>query len=93
MNYNDAIDNLQKERDSVEKTYTVEIKQLQEKYEKLLKNDKMDLDKIENNLTETKSLAKKNEEQCLVLRNEKKALEIPHFFIVLFCHLRIKPKH
>ena len=55
---------------------------MQEKYEKLLKNAKMDLDEIQNNYTKTKSLTKKNEEQCVVLRNEKKALETKLNYVV-----------
>ena len=82
MNNNDAIDNLQRERDSVEKSYTIQLKVMQEKYEKLLKNAKIDLDEIQNNYTKTKSLAKKNEEQCFVLRNEKKALETKLNYVV-----------
>ena len=48
---------------------------MQEKYEELLKKAKIDFDEIQKDYTKTQLVAKKNEDACFVIRNEKKDLE------------------
>ena len=48
---------------------------MQEKYDKLLITARIEFDEIQKTYTKTKSVAKMNEDECSVIRNETQDLQ------------------